>query len=89
MTTIFPLAWWIVCSIQLLGLGSAALVRMSTGTILEYWGQTFFFSNLLVCGMTTGYAVLLSSGWWMVSGGVFAAMVLVALVDFRPNRLKL
>lgn len=62
------------------------LTRVSIGTVLQGWGQTFFFGSLMASGATTFYAVLLSSGWWLFSAFGLAAMILMAVLDFGRAR---
>lgn len=70
-------------AVELLGLISAALARLSEGSAYQASGQRLFFGSLGLVGLTTMAALLLGPGYWLTSGATFSLMVLTATCDFN------
>lgn len=83
-----PLAAWLVIGVQVFGIGSAWIARMSIGTVLQNWWQSLFFGSLMASGATTFVSVLQSSSMWIFSASAMCVMVLTALLDFQPGKRK-
>ena len=76
------LVWWLIGSVQLVGLSSAWLTRMAEGSVRQTASQLFFLVCLALVGITTVVTVQLGIGGWFFSGTTLAVMVLAATYDF-------
>lgn len=72
--------------IQLLGLTSAAVARLSEGSSRQRSGQRLFLACLGLVGAATVVSVFLGPGCWLSSGTTFSLMVLGATCDFNHSR---
>jgi hypothetical protein len=70
--------------IQIAGLASAWLARMSEGSSHQAPFQWLFFALLAVVGATTMGSIAVGTGW-LASGGTLSIMVLAAIWDFRVH----
>jgi hypothetical protein len=72
--------------IQLLGLTSAAVTRLSEGSSRQKSGQRLFLACLGLMGAATVVSIFLGPGCWLSSGTTFSLMVLGATCDFNASR---
>ncbi len=70
--------------VQIAGLASAWLARLSEGSGRQSPCQWLFFGLLAAVGVTTMASIALDTGW-LTSGATLAAMVLAAIWDFRAH----
>jgi hypothetical protein len=79
----------LVCSlagIQIVGLASAAVARLSEGSSRQKSGQRLFLACLGLVGAATIVSVFMGPGCWLSSGTTFSLMVLGATCDFSYSR---
>jgi len=76
---------WLIGSIQVVGLVSAWLARMSEGSPSQAWCQRLFFGSLLLVGFMTLAVVALGTRYWLFPGATLATMILAAVWDFRVH----
>ena len=76
---------WTLGLIQMAGLASAWLARMSEGSRSQASCQWLFLVFLAVMGLTTMATVALGPRYWLASGTTLAVMVLGAIWDFRAQ----
>ncbi len=72
--------------IQVLGLLSAAVARLSEGSRRQASSQRFFLGCLGLVGGTTMLCLGLWPGCWLASGSTLAVMVLGVTCDFGRSR---
>ncbi len=77
------LVFWSLASIQLIGLLSACLARLSEGSVRQVACQRFFLACLLLVGLGTIASLTLIPAYWVASGTTLSLMVLAATCDFR------
>ncbi len=77
---------WIVSALQIWGIASAALARLSEGSAHQTLCQRLFFLSLFLMGAATIGSLALPPTSWLVSGFIFTAMILVAICDFRRSK---
>lgn len=75
---------WTVATVQVLGLLSTAVARLSEGSCSQTACHCLFYASLLLVGLMTLVALTLGLGCWLLSGVVFSLMVLAATWDPRP-----
>jgi len=68
-------------AVQLVGLGSAWLARMSEGSRCQGACQCFFFLCMVVVGTVTVLSLHVGPGWWLTSGTTLSLMALAATYD--------
>jgi hypothetical protein len=73
--------------IQIAGLASAWLARMSEGSPHQAPCQWLFCALLAVVGATAMFSIALGTGW-LASGGTLSVMVLAAIWDFRVHATR-
>ena len=78
----FPALLWILVGIQLLGLLTAWLTRITEGSWCQSWCQWAFFACLGLVGVATVVSIGLGPGCWLPSGATLSSMVLAAICDF-------
>lgn len=74
--------FWILGGVQLLGLTSAWMARLSEGSEHQAICQRLFFLGLVLMGLTT----MLTAGrpgLWLMSAVTLAVSLLVVICDFR------
>lgn len=76
---------WSLFFIQIAGLSSAWLARLSEGSRNQASCQRLFFALLGLVGVATMATVALGPRYWLASGATLSAMVLGAIWDFRPQ----
>jgi hypothetical protein len=75
---------WLLGVIQIAGLLSAWLARLSEGSRSQASCQWLFFACLGLMGLTTMASVALGPRYWLASGATLSVMILGAIWDFRP-----
>ncbi len=74
---------WILAAIQVSGLISAWLARLSIGFRHQNYCQMLFFVFLAAVGATTAMSLFMASHFtWMGCGTTLCLMVLTAIWDF-------
>jgi len=71
--------------IQLLGLFSAWIARLSEGSSRQTAAQRLFFVSLGLVGVATLVSLGLGPGAWLSSAVVLSVMVVGTVCDFRPS----
>lgn len=74
---------WALVAIQILGIISAGVARLSEGSRRQTCCQRFFFALLLLVGLATVVAVTLGPACWLISSSTLSLMVLTVTCDFR------
>ncbi|HYW78028.1 MAG TPA: hypothetical protein VE890_00560 [Thermoguttaceae bacterium] len=78
---VFPL----LLAVQLLGLFSAWLARLSEGSSRQTAAQRLFFVSLGLVGVATLVSLGLRPGDWLSSAVVLSVMVVGTVCDFQPS----
>ncbi len=73
---------WILVTVQLAGLSSAWLARLSEGSRGQTSCQRIFLACLGLVGVATVLSLFMTAGTWMFSGATLSLMVLAAVWDF-------
>jgi hypothetical protein len=76
---------WAMGSVQIIGLLSAWLARLSEGSSRQVWFHALFFGCLALMGLATMAFVALGTQHWLGSGTTLSVMVLAAVWDFRTH----
>ena len=78
---------WSLGVIQILGLISAWLARLSEGSPSQVSCQRLFLACLALVGLTTMASIALSPTpkYWLASGVTLSVMILAAIWDFSPR----
>ncbi len=78
---------WSLGVIQILGLASAWLARLSEGSAGQASCQRLFFACLALVALTTMASIALSPTpkYWLASGATLSVMILAAIWDFSPR----
>jgi hypothetical protein len=76
---------WTLGFIQIAGLASAWLARLSEGSRRQASCQWLFVACLALIGVTTMASVALGPRYWLASGITLSVMVLAAIWDFRAQ----
>jgi hypothetical protein len=76
---------WFLGLIQIAGLASAWLARLSEGSSRQASCQRLFVALLAVIGLVTMVFVTLGVRYWLASGATLSVMILAAIWDFRPH----
>ena len=76
---------WLLGLIQIAGLLSAWLARLSEGSARQAWCQRLFVGCLALVGLTTMIVVALGARHWVSSGATLSAMILAAIWDFSAH----
>jgi hypothetical protein len=82
MTHLATLAIWALAGVQVLGLASACLARISEGRSYQTSCQRLFLGALGLAGMATVASFAMGPGHVLISGASLATMVLGAVWDF-------
>lgn len=80
-SVIFPL----FVAVQLLGLFSAWIARLSEGSSRQTAAQCLFFVSLALVGAATLVSLGLRPGDWLSSAIVLSVMVVGTVCDFKPS----
>ena len=73
---------WIAAAVEVVGLASACLARLSEGSPSQASYQAFFFAALLLVGVTALAALSAGLGQWLLLGVTLSVMVLTVTWDF-------
>lgn len=76
---------WLVAFIQISGLLSAWLARLSEGSSRQCWCQRLFIGCLAIVGLSLLVGVALGTRYWVASAGTLSAMILAAVWDFSAH----
>lgn len=76
---------WALTVIQLAGLMSAWLARLSEGSRGQASCQWLFFGCLVLVGLTAMVSVTLGPRYWLASGATLGIMIVGAIWDFRAH----
>lgn len=76
---------WTLGFVQIAGLVSAWLARLSEGSRSQASCQWLFLACLALIGFTTMVSVALGPRYWLASGITLSVMVLGAIWDFRAQ----
>ena len=76
---------WSLGFIQIAGLASAWLARLSEGSRSQASCQCVFLAFLGLVGLVTMASVTLGPRYWLASGATLSAMILGAIWDFRAH----
>jgi hypothetical protein len=76
---------WFLSAIQIAGLISAWLARLSEGSPRQAWCQRLFVGCLAVMGLVTMTFVAVGARYWLASGATLSVMVLAAVWDFSAH----
>ncbi|MEX0676135.1 MAG: hypothetical protein WD063_03620 [Pirellulales bacterium] len=76
---------WFLGLIQIAGLLSAWLARLSEGSSRQVWCQRLFVGCLALVGLSTMVVVALGARYWVASGATLSAMILAAVWDFSAH----
>jgi hypothetical protein len=74
---------WILGCVQLVGMTSAWVARLSEGSQHQALCQRFFFVALLLMGLTTAATAASHHSMWLISAVTLAISLLVVICDFR------
>jgi hypothetical protein len=74
-----------LATVQLLGMASAWLARLSEGTAHQARFQRFFFVSLVVVGGATMVSLRLPPVYWLISAVTFTLMIMVVVCDFSRS----
>ena len=75
-----------LAALQILGLASALVARLTEGSCCQATTQQIFFACLALVGMATMFLLGMRPGYWLSSGATLSLMVLAATCDFRHAR---
>jgi hypothetical protein len=73
----------LLTAIQLMGLASAGMVRLTQGSCRQAWSQSLFLVALALVGIGAVAGLALGRGWCLTSGATLSVMVLTATTDLR------
>jgi hypothetical protein len=74
---------WFFGGVQLLGMTSAWVARLSEGSVYQAFCQRLFFLSLVLMGLATMVTAAARPGLWMTSAVTLAISLLVVICDFR------
>ena len=75
-----------LAAVQILGMASAWLARLSEGSAHQCRCQRLFFFSLVIVGAATMAALRFSPICWLVSAVTFTLMIMVVVCDFSRSR---
>jgi len=75
--------YWVLGSLQVLGLLTAWMARVSEGSRWQSLFQHVFLGGLILMGGASVVSLDLGSGCWLTCGTTLSLMVLMATCDFR------
>lgn len=76
------LALWFMVAVQIAGLASAALARVSLGGTSQVTCQRVFLGCLALVSVATMLSLALSHASWLVCSTTLSLMILSAVCDF-------
>lgn len=74
---------WTLAAVQLLGMVSAWVARLSAGSANQDRWQRLFFFSLCAVGAATMLSLRLPPFCWCVSAVLFTLTIMVVVCDFR------
>jgi len=74
---------WILGAVQLLGITSAWVARLSEGSAMQANCQRFFFLGLVLMGLATMATAACRPGMLLPSAATLAISLLIVICDFR------
>jgi hypothetical protein len=77
--------FWILLAIELIGLTSASLVRLSAGRRSHQSCQWLFLACLALVGCGSAVAMMISPICWLLSAATLAMMIVGAVWDRSQN----
>lgn len=77
----FPVVIWSISLIQILGIGSVFLARLTEGSRWQTACRVLFFASLTTVGVTAVVTMLFSTELWLLSGMTLSGMVVSALFE--------
>jgi hypothetical protein len=77
---------WMLISLQLFGLASACITRLSEGSCYQALSQYLFFVALPLVGVATATALAVGPACWSACTATLALMLLTVTCDFRSGR---
>lgn len=82
-----PAVLWAISLIQLLGISSVILVRLSEGSRWQTVCRILFCTSLMLVGTTAIVTMLFSPELWLLSGITLSCMIVSALFEHQnPER---
>jgi hypothetical protein len=78
-----PAVPWLLLAVQLVGVLSACVARLSEGSPCQGTSQRMFFGALMLVGGATVVALAVSPGCWLACATSLAVMVLTVTCDLR------
>lgn len=70
--------------IQIMGVATALLARLSERSALQSWCHAMFFASLILMGVATVASLTVGPGMTLASGATLAVMAVAAVCEFRP-----
>jgi hypothetical protein len=80
-----PYGLGLLLSIQLLGIASAVLARLTEHSALQPWCQGLFVTALVLMAAATGISLMIGPGMALASGAALAVMAVAAVCELRPT----
>ena len=77
--------FWLLIAVELFGLASAIVARISEGSRRETWCQRIFLAVMGVVGVVAITSLGFGPDCWLAAGGTFSLMVLIATTDFAHS----
>lgn len=86
ISTLDPrVVFWILLAIEVMGLTSASLVRLSAGCRTHQSCQWLFFACLSLVGCSSVVAMVISPISWLLSAATLAMMIVAVVWDRSQN----
>jgi hypothetical protein len=73
---------WTIFTVQLLGMASAWVARLSVGSTRQVGCQRLFFVSLVAVGVATMASLCSPPLYWVVSAVTFTLTIMVVICDF-------
>lgn len=70
--------------LQIMGVATAVLARMSERSAFQSWCQGLFFVSLILMGIATVASLALGPAMTLASGATMAVMAVAAVWEHRP-----
>jgi hypothetical protein len=77
---------WAIAAVQLIGMASALLARLSRGSVHQRGCQRLFFVSLIALGGATMMSLRLTPACWLVSAVIFTLTIMIVVCDFSRGR---
>ena len=77
---------WTLATVQLLGMSSAWLARLTEGSAHQNRCQRLFFFSLIAVGAATMISLRMPPLYWLFSAVIFTLMIMVVVCDFSRHR---